>query len=432
MDVLMPQPGETVAEASITQWFKAVGDTVGVGDALFEIDTDKTAMEVPATVGGILTEIRVETGAVAAVNTIVAVIATAGEAPSQKAANGQAPASDGAGPEVDGSVEPHAPAPAPAQRVGGRYGAATLANGTKVTPLARRLAAERGIDLLQVDGSGPRGRIVAADVHDGRAATNPAPATPNLAEARLPAATTSTLPEFEAVRRLYEGTHYDEVALDGMRSTIARRLVESKQTIPHFYVAAEVDVEDLLALRERVNAAGKARITVNDFIVKAFALALILEPEANAVWAGDRVLRFRQCDVGVAMSVEGGLFTPVIRQAEAKSLGAISAEIKELASRARDRRLKPNEYQGGAAAVSNLGMFGVRQFQAIINPPHATILAVGAVGRRPVEQPDGTTAWRSRLTATLSVDHRVVDGALAARLLSAFASIVEQPISILV
>jgi pyruvate dehydrogenase E2 component (dihydrolipoamide acetyltransferase) len=293
--------------------------------------------------------------------------------------------------------------------------------GAKVTPLARRLAAEKGVDLTKVKGSGPHGRIVAADI----ASAGPAPA-PAAAGAAMATGATA-----DQVIALYKDVPYREVQLDGMRRTIAKRLLESKQTVPHFYLTAEVEIEELLALRKKINANG-TKISVNDFVVRAYALALQRVPEANAVWAEDRVLQFEHSDVGVAVSVEGGLFTPVVRKAETKSLSAISAEIKELAGRAKERKLKPAEYQGGSAAVSNLGMYGVREFSAIVNPPHATILAVGAGERRPVETEDGGVRFVSKMTVTLSVDHRVVDGALGAQLLAAFKAIVENPLSALI
>jgi pyruvate dehydrogenase E2 component (dihydrolipoamide acetyltransferase) len=241
------------------------------------------------------------------------------------------------------------------------------------------------------------------------------------------------------VKALYDGVDFDEVPLDGMRRTIATRLVEAKQTVPHFYLTADVTMDALLRFREEANAgapkAGEAasyKLSVNDFVIKAVALALQRVPAANAVWAGDRILRFKSSDVGVAVAIDGGLLTPVIRNAEAKSLSAISNEMKELAARAKDKKLKPAEYQGGASAISNLGMYGVREFAAIINPPHATILAVGASQRRPVEAPDGSVKFESQMTVTLSCDHRVVDGALGAELLAAFKALIENPVMMLV
>ena len=242
------------------------------------------------------------------------------------------------------------------------------------------------------------------------------------------------------VKALYEGVDFEEVPLDSMRRTIASRLVEAKQTIPHFYLTADLEAGRLIAMREEANAAapkGKDgepafKLSLNDFIIKAWAAALQRISSANAVWAGDRILRFRHSDVGVAVAVDGGLITPVVRKAEAKSLTAISAEMRDLAERARQKKLKPGEYQGGSSAISNLGMYGVREFSAIINPPHATILAVGATRRAPVEADDGTVKFISQMTVTLSCDHRVVDGALGAQLLAAFKDFVEKPVTALV
>jgi pyruvate dehydrogenase E2 component (dihydrolipoamide acetyltransferase) len=311
------------------------------------------------------------------------------------------------------------------------FGPAKLASGAFVTPIARRLAGEHGIDLARVKGSGPRGRIVAADVEG---------AISSAAVARPAAPALAVGPSADQVKALYQGIAYEEVPLDGMRATIARRLVEAKQTVPHFYLTADMAVGALVALREEANAGapkGKDgesvyKLSLNDFVIKALALALQRVPAANAVWASDRILRFRSSDVGVAVSIEGGLLTPVIRNAEAKSLSAISNEMKDLAARARDRKLKPSEYQGGSSSISNLGMYGVREFAAIINPPHATILAVGAAQRRPVEAEDGAVKFVSQMTVTLSCDHRVVDGALGADLLAAFKTLMENPVRMLV
>jgi pyruvate dehydrogenase E2 component (dihydrolipoamide acetyltransferase) len=294
-----------------------------------------------------------------------------------------------------------------------------------VTPLARRLAAEAGIDLSGVKGSGPRGRIVAADIPQ-------AGGSPRTALAASPSA--------EQIKAIYRDVPLEEVPLDGMRKTIAARLVQAKQTIPHFYLTSDVEIDRLLKLREEANASAPHdkdgrpafKLSVNDFIIKAWAAALQRVPAANAVWAEDRILRFRRSDVAVAVAIEGGLITPVVREADAKRLSAISLEMKDLAARARDRKLKPHEYQGGSSAVSNLGMYGVREFSAIINPPHATILAVGGVRRQATERDDGGVAFASLMTVTLSCDHRVVDGALGAQLLAAFKDIVEKPVSALV
>ncbi len=442
MDVLMPQLGETVSEGKITKWFKSAGDAVKAGDNLFEIETDKVTMEVPAIAPGTLSEIRVPVGAVAPVGAVVAIIAGEGGAAvtTSAAATGARPAPTASKPA------PKAPAAAAvaqhAYRHSGpmdpffevrtperNYGPAKLASGTFVTPLARRLAGENRIDLSRIQGSGPHGRIVAADVE-----------TVISSGAGRAGAAMATGASADQVKALYQGVDYEEVPLDGMRKTIAARLIEAKQTIPHFYLTTDVEVGAVMALREEANAGaaknkdGEAayKLSLNDFVIKALALALQRVPAANAVWAGDRILRFKHSDVGVAVAIEGGLLTPVIRNAEGKSLSAISSEMRELAGRARDKKLKPAEYQGGSAAISNLGMYGVREFAAIINPPHATILAVGASQRRPVEAEDGSVRFVSQMTVTLSCDHRVVDGALGAELLAAFKGLMESPVRMLV
>jgi pyruvate dehydrogenase E2 component (dihydrolipoamide acetyltransferase) len=451
----MPQLGETVAEGKITKWFVTPGTAVKPGDNLFEIETDKVSMEVPSIAAGTLSEIKVQAGEVAPVGAVVAIIAgEGGAAASAPSTNASAPAP--AAPNAPQT--PFAPAKAGAQSpasLGPRFrgdersrDASSLAypnldpffevrtpsknfgpakvGGATVTPLARRLAGENGIDLSGVKGSGPHGRIVAADVEAA------------IAKGGGRAAPLATGMSSAQVKALYQGVEFDEIPLDGMRATIARRLVEAKQTIPHFYLTADVTMDALLKIREEANTgapkdgAGAYKLSVNDFVIKALALALQRVAAANAVWAGDRILRFAHSDVGVAVAIEGGLLTPVIRNAEGKSLSAISNEMKDLASRAKAKKLKPAEYQGGAAAISNLGMYGVREFSAIINPPHATILAVGAAQRRPVEAADGSVKFESQMTVTLSCDHRVVDGALGAELLSAFKALIESPVRMLV
>ncbi len=446
----MPQLGETVAEGKIVKWFKTAGDVVKPGDNLFEIETDKTSMEVPATSAGTLSDIRFQVGETAKVGAVVAVIAAAGEAVRPKAAapaNAPQPPLTAAkagvqGPAVQTGKELDSPLrgneraeraslaypnmdPFREVRTPERnYGPAKTASGAYTTPLARRLAGERGIDLSLVSGSGPRGRIVAADVDKA-------------ASARRPVADGASAAQ---VKALFEGVAYQEVPLDGMRATIAKRLVEAKQTVPHFYLTSDLDIGRLVAMREEANAAapkGKDgvpafKLSLNDFIIKAWAAALQRVPAANAVFAQDRILRFQSSDIGVAVALEGGLITPVVRNAETKSLTAISAEMRDLAERARGKKLKPNEYQGGSSAISNLGMYGVREFSAIINPPHATILAVGATRRAPVETEDGGVKFISQMTVTLSCDHRVVDGALGAELLAAFKALIETPVTFLV
>ena len=441
MDVLMPQLGETVAEGKITQWFKAAGDDIKPGDNLFEIETDKVSMEVPATAAGVLAEIRVPAGRVAPVGAVVAVIADgAGAAAPKAAASAAAPSASqpmiavraaAAGNVAPPSARPIELDPFFEVRTPARnYGPARLAGGRSVTPLARRLAAEGGIDLTRISPSGPHGRIVARDVE---AAAHTA-ARPTIAAA--PAEGLSA----DAVTAIYRDVPLREVPLDGMRRAIANRLAQAKQTIPHFYLTADVEIARLIALREEANGAALKdkdgnpafKLSVNDLLIKAWAAALQRVPAANAVWAQDRILRLQHSDIAVAVALEGGLIAPVIRQAELKTLSAISNEMKGLAARARAKKLNPSEYEGGSSTISNLGMYGVREFAAIINPPQATILAVGAARRQPVEREDGGIAFTSVLSVTLSCDHRVVDGALGAELIAAFSELVAQPVTMLV
>ena len=457
MNVLMPQLGETVTEGKITKWFKAAGDAVKPGDNLFEIETDKTSMEVPATSAGAQSTNSFNVRAEAKIGAVVAVIAGADE-PAQPNATSDppsapqtpfAPAKAGGqgqqdlGPRLRGDERAGNASHAYAQMDPFRevrtpernFGSARLSGGVTVTPLARRLAGERGIDLATIKGSGPHGRIVASDVES--------------APVRGPAMAVGA--SAAQVKALFGGVAFEEVPLDGMRATIAKRLVEAKQTIPHFYLTSDIEIGRLLAMREEANAAapplpnpppqaGEGRVGVapafklslNDFIIKAWAAALMRVPAANAVWAEDRTLRFAHADIGIAVALDGGLITPVVRNADAKSITAISSEMRDLAERARAKKLKPNEYQGGSSAISNLGMYGVREFAAIINPPHATILAVGASRRAPVATPDGGGNLGTPKTGTLCCDHRVVDGALGAELLAAFKGLVEAPVTFLV
>jgi pyruvate dehydrogenase E2 component (dihydrolipoyllysine-residue acetyltransferase) len=442
MDILMPQLGETVAEGKITAWFKSVGDAVKPGDNLFEIETDKVSMEVPATTAGVLEQIRVAAGEVAPVGAVVAVLGGAGAA--MVASPATASRATAPPPSIMSSSSVALPTPSQTAVASPRpimldpfrevrtpernWGPARLPTGAVVTPLARRLAGEAGIDLRGVVPSGPHGRIVARDVETA------------IADSAGKLARSPAEPSHDRVKAFYEPGSYEEIPLDSMRRTIAARLIEAKQTIPHFYLTMDVAMERLNAVREEANAAvvpddvGKPalRLSINDFIIKAMALALQRVPAANAVWAEDRILRFRRSDVGVAVAIEGGLVTPVIRGAESKSLLDISAEMKDLSARARLRKLKPAEIQGGSTAISNLGMYGVREFAAIINPPHATILAVGAAARRPAETADGGIRFVRQMTVTLSCDHRVVDGALGAELLAAFRHFIEHPVGLMI
>jgi pyruvate dehydrogenase E2 component (dihydrolipoamide acetyltransferase) len=442
MDVLMPQLGETVAEGKITQWFKSAGDTIKPGDNLFEIETDKVSMEVPSTTAGVLAEIRVPAGAVAPVGAVVAVIADGAAAAPSKPAVAAAPAPSASPPPITmrAAITQVAAAPSAPIKLDPffevrtperNYGPARLPGGRTATPLARRLAAEGGIDLAIISPSGPHGRILARDVEAAARAAAP----PRLAGIAPDEGLSA-----DSIKAIYRDVPFREVPLDAMRRTIARRLIEAKQTIPHFYLTADVEITRLLTLREEANAAAPKdkqgnpafKLSLNDLIIKAWAAALQRVPAANAVWAQDRILRFEHSDIAVAVALEGGLIAPVIRQAEQKTLSAISNETKELATRARAKKLKPSDYEGGSSTISNLGMYGVREFAAIINPPQATILAVGAARRQAIEREDGSVAFASVLSVTLSCDHRVVDGALGAELIAAFRRLVEQPVTMLV
>jgi pyruvate dehydrogenase E2 component (dihydrolipoamide acetyltransferase) len=423
----MPQLGETVAEGKVTTWFKAVGDAVSAGDKLFEIETDKVTMEIEAIEAGTLCAINVQVGAIAPVGAVVAVIGNRTGASAAPVANAAPAAPMGAAVPARSSalikLDPYFEVRTPARN----YGDAQGPNGVFATPRARRLAGEAGIDLTKIKGSGPHNRIVAADVM--AASSKPAPRE-----------ATATGPGAAEVIALYVDTPFEAVALNGMRRTMAARLLQAKQTIPHFYVVGDADVGALMKLREQINdaapkdkdSAAAYKLSLNDFIIKAWAAALGAVPAANAVWAEDRILKFTRVDIAVVVAIEGGLITPIVRDVESKSVKAISAEVRDLVARGRARQLMPNEYRGGATAISNLGMYGVREFSAIINPPHATNLAVGATRRQAVEQADGRAAFASIVTVTLSADHRVVDGVLGAELLAAFKAAIENPISILV
>ncbi|MEM6825117.1 MAG: pyruvate dehydrogenase complex dihydrolipoamide acetyltransferase, partial [Pseudomonadota bacterium] len=421
----------TMEEGTLAKWLVKEGDDVSSGDLLAEIETDKATMEFEAVDEGKIGKILVAEGTEGVkVNTPIAVMLGDGEsaadigaaAPPQAPAAPEAPAA-AAEPAPAGSSDKAAP-PAPRAASGDRiFG----------TPLACRIAAEKGLDLARIKGSGPHGRIIKADVEDAKPAPSEASA-PAATVAPVAAAAAPTGPSTETILKMYAGRDFEEVTLDGMRKTIAARLTEAKQTIPHFYLRRDIGLDALLAFRGQLNKQLEARgvkLSVNDFIIKACALALQSVPDANAVWAGDRVLKLKPSDVAVAVAIEGGLFTPVLKDAEMKSLSALSNEMKDLASRARDRKLAPHEYQGGSFAISNLGMFGIDNFDAVINPPHAAILAVGAGVKKPVVGADGDLAVATVMSVTLSVDHRVIDGALGAKLLDAIKSELENPVAML-
>jgi pyruvate dehydrogenase E2 component (dihydrolipoamide acetyltransferase) len=423
INILMPALSPTMEEGKLAKWLKAEGDNIAAGDIIAEIETDKATMEVEAVDEGTLGKIMVAEGTDGVkVNAVIAVLLEEGE---DAGAIGAAPAAAPAP-----AATPAAAAQAPAAAAGPAAPAApAAASGERVfaSPLARRIAAGKGLDLAHVKGSGPHGRIVKADVEG--AVSAPAAAT-----VAVPAAAPApTGPSTEMVRKMYADREHEEIALDGMRKTIAARLTEAKSTIPHFYLRRDIELDALLKLRGQMNARGEKRgikLSVNDYIIKASALALQEVPGCNAVWAGDRVLQFRASDVAVAVAIEGGLFTPVLRDAEVKSLAVLSAEMKDLAARARGRKLMPHEYQGGSFAISNLGMMGIDNFDAVINPPHASILAIGAGVQKPVVK-DGALAIATVMSVTLSVDHRVIDGALGAQFLDAFKGYLEDPLAML-
>jgi pyruvate dehydrogenase E2 component (dihydrolipoamide acetyltransferase) len=412
-EVILPKVDMDMTTGTIAVWHVKDGDTVKKGQAIFDIETDKAAMEIESPADGVIRIGNAPVKAVLPIGTVVAMIYGAGE--EAKPFSGGTPAA---------VALPAAAAPAKAEIAVAPTEVHSDGGKTRATPLARRLAKQQGIALEAVSGTGPRGRIVASDLAGAKPAKT----------AAAPAAAMATGMESDAVRAFYKPGSYSVIPLDGMRRTIAQRLVQSKQTVPHFYLTATCTLDELLAVRELLNAhapksADKTpawKLSVNDFVIKALALALQRVPAANVTFTDEGILQHSVSDVGVAVSVEGGLFTPVVRSAEHKSLSQISIEMKELVGKARARQLKPADYQGGTTAVSNLGMFGVEQFNAIINPPHATILAVGA-GIETFVPVNGQPVLKTQMKVTLSCDHRAVDGAVGAELLKAFRQFVEEP-----
>jgi pyruvate dehydrogenase E2 component (dihydrolipoamide acetyltransferase) len=432
-EILMPALSPTMEEGTLAKWLVKEGDTVSSGDILAEIETDKATMEFEAVDDGVIGKIMVAAGSEGVkVNTPIAVLLEDGESAADIKAPGQAQGATAI-----------AKTPAPAAEPGPQVASAPPAPRTEggrvfASPLARRIAAEKGLDLAQIAGSGPHGRIVKADVMDAKPGAAPAPqATAAVPAAPAPAkaaASMPTGPSADMVARMYEGRDYEEVALDGMRKTVASRLTEAKQTIPHFYLRREVQLDALMKFRADLNKQLESRgvkLSVNDFIIKACAMALQAVPGCNAVWAGDRILRLKPSDVAVAVAIEGGLFTPVLKDAHVKSLSALSSEMKDLAGRARSKKLAPHEYVGGSMAISNLGMFGIENFDAVINPPHGSILAVGAGVKKPVVGADGELKVATVMSMTLSVDHRVIDGALGAEFLREVVAYLENPVTML-
>jgi pyruvate dehydrogenase E2 component (dihydrolipoyllysine-residue acetyltransferase) len=408
--ITMPKLSDTMVEGTIARWKKKQGDTVETGDILAEVETDKATMEMEAFDDGVLKEIYVPDGGVAKVGEKIALVLAEGESPDGA---GAAPAAkEEAAPAAQPAESKAAPAPAaPAP-------AAPSGTRVKASPLARKIAAERGIGLDAIQGSGPGGRVVAKDIPEKGAA--PAAAAP---AAAAPAAA----PKIQAV----PGEGDKRVPLTGMRRVIAERLLASKTQLPHFYLTIEVDASSLMRLRKELNsaneAAGLPKLTVNDFILLAVARAASSHPYINASWAGDAIIQYASVNISVAVAVDEGLVTPVIRDANKLSLKEISAAVKDLAKRARDKKLKPEEYQGGTITVSTLGAYGIEQFFAIINPPQAAILAIGAIVKKPVVNAKGEIVVGERMAISLSGDHRVVDGAVGSEYLGTLRKLIENP-----
>ena len=432
LEILMPALSPTMEEGTLAKWLIAEGDRVQSGDLLAEIETDKATMEFEAVDEGVIGKILVAEGtANVKVNSAIAILLEDGDAADATAVPAQSTEVAVAPTPVSGTANATAP-----NETGRAVPTPVSSNdSTRIfaSPLARRIAADHGLDLAKITGSGPKGRIVKADVSAAPAAaaisaTAPAAAAPMASAPRPEAASAAS------VEALYQGRSYKAVSLDGMRRVIADRLTEAKQTIPHFYLRRDIQLDNLLKLRSEVNAGLAARgvkLSVNDFIIKACAMALQSVPAANAVWAGDRVLQMEASDISVAVAIEGGLFTPVLLDADRKSLSTLAVEMKDLAARARSRKLAPHEYQGGSFSISNLGMMGIDNFDAVINPPQGAILAVGAGKQRPVVDADGALSVATVMSVTMSVDHRVIDGALGAELLDAIVHNLEYPLSML-
>jgi pyruvate dehydrogenase E2 component (dihydrolipoamide acetyltransferase) len=458
--ILMPALSPTMEEGKLAKWLVAEGQQVKPGDIIAEIETDKATMEVEAVDEGKVSKLLVAEGTEGVkVNTPIATLLLEGETAGDAAAKQPATAAASAPPQpapakaasppppaakpAPGAAKPAASAPAPATPSLGASPAPAAAGGgrrTFASPLARRLAKELGLDVASLNGSGPRGRVVRRDVEAARQEQGAQPKAAGTAVAAMPMAAAATALQPMAddkILALYDQSSYEIVPHDGMRRIIAQRLSLSKQTIPHFYLTVECRIDELLRARESMNRAAPKegprayKLSVNDFAIKALALALAQVPAANVTWTEAGMMRHKYSDVGVAVAVAGGLFTPIIRHAELKSLSEISNEMRDLAERARKRRLAPHEYQGGTTSISNLGMYGIKSFEAVINPPHATILAVGAAEKSPIVVADKLEIG-ALVSCTLSADHRAVDGAVGAELLNAFKTLIEDPVRMLV
>lgn len=442
INITMPALSPTMEEGNLSKWLVKEGDKIAPGDVIAEIETDKATMEVEAVDEGTIAKIVVPAGSEGVkVNALIAILAEEGEDVAA-AAKGAASAPKAEAKAETPKEEPKpaaAPVATPAPAKAEQPAAVNKGDRVFASPLARRIAKESGVDIAVVKGTGPHGRVVQRDVEAALAAGGVKAAAP---KAEAVSATAPKPMSDDAVLKLFEEGTYEIVPHDGMRKTIARRLVESKQTVPHFYLTIDCELDALLALRSQINVAAPMiktekgevpayKLSVNDLVIKAVALALRDIPEANVSWTEGGMVKHKRADVGVAVSIPGGLITPIVRQSESKTLSAISNEMKDLAKRARDRKLKPEEYQGGSTSVSNLGMFGVKDFAAIINPPHATIFAIGAGEQRAVVK-NGEIKVATVMSVTLSTDHRAVDGALAAELAQAFKRHIENPMGMLV
>lgn len=399
--VRMPEVLANTGEAIIQTWLVSVGQEISIGDPIAEIETEKAVVEYAAEVEGVLAQLIAEPGTTIAVGEPIAVVTGPGETADVIEVAGGDPAvrdPESAAPVIEKVFEEAAP----------------QTNGRRLfaTPLVRKIAKEKGIDLSVVSGTGPGGRIVRRDLD------------------RLPAAKPAAQPK-PVEKPAEQHTGFVDIPLTGMRKAIARRLTESKTTVPHFYVTADCRVDALLELRKKVNEAGTVKVSVNDFVLKAVAGALVEVPEANSIWNGDSIRRFERADIAVAVAVDGGLLTPVLRSVDQLPLSAIAGRIGDLAARARDGKIKQQELEGGSFSVSNLGMYGVAEFSAILNPPHSGILAVGGAVQKPVVI-DGELAVGTVMTVTLSADHRVIDGAVAAQWMAAFVRRIENPLTILI
>ncbi|MGB3339173.1 MAG: pyruvate dehydrogenase complex dihydrolipoamide acetyltransferase [Devosia sp.] len=457
IDITMPALSPTMEEGKLAKWHVKEGDSVSSGDVIAEIETDKATMEVEAVDEGKIGKIMVAEGTEGVkVNAVIAVLLQEGESAdavaAPKAAPTPAPAAKAEAPKADAgatmrenratqadkpaansntgsSASAAAPAPAPAKSEGGKVFA---------SPLARRLAKEAGIEVSAISGTGPKGRVVKSDVEAAKSGKTPLKAASAAASAPAAGGAAATGMTKAQVLALYPEGSYELVPNDGMRKVVAARLTESKQTVPHFYLTLDCKIDALLAAREQINNSapkgkdGKPgyKLSLNDFVMKAWAVALQRVPMANATWAVDSILYHKRSDVAVAVAVPGGLFTPVVKSCDTKTLREISEEVKDLATRARNKKLAPHEYQGGASSVSNLGMFGIKEFGAVINPPHGTILAVG-VGEERVYADKGEIKIGQFMTCTLSCDHRAVDGALGAEVLGVFKGLIENPVMML-